>query len=62
VADHQEQELTPFRPHELAARWGVNEQTITAALRAGRLQGFKLQKLWLIPRRVVERIESGEPA
>lgn len=53
---------TPLRPAELAARWGVNEQSITAALRAGRLQGFKLRKLWLIPRRVVERIEAGEAA
>ena len=58
----QPEPLPPFRPHDLARRWGVPEQTICALLRSGRLRGFKLQKLWLIPRKNVEAYERGEVA
>jgi excisionase family DNA binding protein len=54
-------DLLPFsRPDELARRWRVHEQTVTAMLRSGRLRGFKLQKLWLVPRENIERFERGE--
>ena len=63
-ADNQgrggENALPPFRAHELARRWGVPEQSVTAVLRSGRLRGFKLQKIWLVPRENVERFERGE--
>jgi excisionase family DNA binding protein len=49
-----------FRPDELAQRWRVHEQTVTAMLRSGRLRGFKLQKLWRVPRENVELLERGE--
>jgi excisionase family DNA binding protein len=51
--------LPPFRPDQLAQRWGVREQTVTAMLRSGRLRGFKLQKLWRVPRKNVELLEDG---
>jgi len=51
----------PYRSEELARRWGVADQTVTAALRSGRLRGFKVGgKIWLIPRENVERLERGE--
>lgn len=54
--------LPPYRVEEVARRWGVAEATVTAALRAGRLQGFQLQKIWLIPRASVARVERGDEA
>jgi len=57
--DHDNR-LPPFRTHQLAKRWDVPEQAVTAVLRSGRLRGFKLQKVWLIPRENVERFERGE--
>jgi excisionase family DNA binding protein len=51
--------LPPFRPDELAARWRVHGQTIRALLRSGRLRGFRVHKLWLIPREVVAEVERG---
>jgi hypothetical protein len=52
----------PYRTEQVARRWGVPEQAITSALRAGVLKGFKLQKIWLIPRENVHAFERGEIA
>jgi excisionase family DNA binding protein len=54
----------PYRTIEVAERWGVAEQTVTAACRRGRIPGaFKVGgKLWLIPRASVAAVERGETA
>jgi hypothetical protein len=52
----------PYRTDQLARRWGVPEQAITSALRRGVLKGFKLQKIWLIPRENAHALERGERA
>ena len=61
-SDQREAEPPPYRPADIAMKWGVPEQTVCALLRSGRLRGFKLQKLWLIPRANVEAYERGEVA
>jgi hypothetical protein len=52
----------PFRPDELAQRWDVPEQTITANLRKKVIRGFQIGKLWRVWPQEVERIEAGGAA
>jgi excisionase family DNA binding protein len=52
----------PYRVGELAARWGVSDETIKDALRAGRLRGFRLNRVWLIDRESAHQLERGEAA
>ena len=51
---------TPYRSSDLARRWGVSPQAVVAAIKSGRLEGFQLQRIWLITPESVDRFERGE--
>lgn len=52
-----------FTPKEIAERFKVEEATVTAWLRDGKLKGFQLSgKYWRVKESDLERfIEEGEP-
>jgi hypothetical protein len=55
----------PHRAHrveDLADEWGVSADLIRDGLRSGRIKGFRINRLWLVPHAEKVRIESGEPA
>jgi len=53
-------DLAPYRSSEVARRWGVSPQAMVAAIKSGRLEGFQLQRIWLISLESVERVDRGE--
>jgi hypothetical protein len=55
-----ERRRPPYRTGELAKRWGCSTQSIVAAVKSGRLDGFQLRRIWLIRPESVERLERGE--
>jgi len=52
----------PHRVEELAHEWGCSAGLIRDGLRSGRIKGFRINRMWLIPHAEKIRIESGEPA
>jgi excisionase family DNA binding protein len=53
-------EPPPYRVGEAARRLGVSNKTVLDALKGGRLSGFKLNRMWLIPRDAIDRLgDSG---
>jgi len=58
----QTTQAPPHRVEDLAVEWDVSGDAIRDALRAGRIKGFKLGRMWLIPDAEKRRIERGEPA
>jgi hypothetical protein len=50
----------PYRVSQLADRWKVNPKLIRDAIKAGRLQAFRLNKMELIPAESADRMERGE--
>jgi hypothetical protein len=55
-------EPPPHRVEELATAWGVSDDSIRDGLRSGRIRGFRLNRIWLIPHAEKLRIEQGETA
>ena len=50
----------PHRVEALATEWGVSSDVIRDALRNGRIKGFRVNRLWLIPHAEKLRVERGE--
>ena len=48
----------PYDPKSLAEKWGVSATTIRNRCDAGELPHFRLGKLYRIPAKIVEEIES----
>ena len=46
-----------FRPSDLAARWGVSENTVRAEIERGALRAFRIGKLYRIKAGAVEEYE-----
>jgi len=40
----------PYRVSEVARKLGVSTRVVLVALKSGRLAGFRLNRMWLIPR------------
>jgi predicted transcriptional regulator len=57
--DDHKPRRAPYRSSEIAQRWGVSPQAVVAAIKSGRLDGFQLQRIWLITPESVERVERG---
>jgi excisionase family DNA binding protein len=53
------EERPPYRVHEVAEKWNVSDKAVLEALKAGRLRGFRLNRMWLIPPEAVDRLEAG---
>jgi excisionase family DNA binding protein len=49
-------ERPPYRVSEAARKLGVSNRAILDALRSGRLTGFKLNRMWLIPRGQIDQL------
>jgi excisionase family DNA binding protein len=54
----------PYRVRQAARKLGVSNKAILDALKNGRLAGFRLNRMWLIPRDEIDQLggRSGEPA
>jgi excisionase family DNA binding protein len=54
----------PYRVRQAARKLGVSNKTILDALKNGRLAGFRLNRMWLIPRDEIDQLggRSGDPA
>jgi hypothetical protein len=52
----------PYRVEALADEWQVSADLIRDGLRTGRIKGFRINRMWLIPHAEKMRIESGEAA
>jgi len=48
--------LPPYRVGEVARQLGVSNKAVLDALKRGRLSGFKLNRMWLIPRDAIDRL------
>jgi excisionase family DNA binding protein len=48
----------PYRVGEVARQLGVSNKAVLDALKRGRLSGFKLNRMWLIPRDAVDRLRG----
>jgi excisionase family DNA binding protein len=46
----------PYRVNQVARKLGVSNRAVLDALKSGRLSGFKLNRMWLIPREGVDRL------
>lgn len=44
----------PYTPETLAERWGCSAETIRQMVKAGRLQGFRVGRMFRIPASAVE--------
>lgn len=53
-------EHPPYRPRQVAARWGVSPYAVMSMIRAGKLAAFRVNHLYLIPQSAVDRVERGE--
>jgi excisionase family DNA binding protein len=40
----------PYRVNQAAEKLGVSKKAVLDALKSGRLAGFRLNRMWLIPR------------
>jgi excisionase family DNA binding protein len=49
----------PYRVSQAAKKLGVSNKAILDALRNGRLAGFSLNRMWLIPRDAIDRPGTG---
>lgn len=49
----------PYRVSQVAVRLGVSNKAVLDAIKSGRLRGFKLNRMWLIPRESVDRLSAG---
>jgi len=52
-------EAPPYRVAQVAEKWDVSEKAVLDALKRGRIPGFKLGRMWLIPRESVDRLSRG---
>jgi excisionase family DNA binding protein len=54
----------PYRVSEVARKLGVSNKAVLDALKSGRLAGFRLNRMWLIPRDEIDQLggRSGGPA
>jgi hypothetical protein len=46
----------PYRVGEVVPQLGVSNKAALDALKRGRLSGFKLNRMWLIPRDAIDRL------
>jgi excisionase family DNA binding protein len=49
----------PYRVGEVARQLGVSNKVVLDALKRGRIPGFKLNRMWLIPRDAIDRLGEG---
>ncbi len=49
-----------FTIEDLATRWNCSSQMVYQMLLNKKLKGFRVGKLWRIPRAEIEKIEKGE--
>jgi hypothetical protein len=59
---HKEAPRRAHRVEDLADESGVSADLIRDGLRSGRIKGFRINRMWLIPHAEKVRIESGEAA
>jgi hypothetical protein len=52
-------ERPPYRVGQLAKKWNVGNKLILEALKSGRLGGFQLNRMWLIPRDSADRFSGS---
>ena len=46
-------------PKEVAALWGVDDQTVLRLIRTGKLTGFKIGRLWRVSPYALRAYEEG---
>jgi excisionase family DNA binding protein len=56
---NEEATLPPYRVRQAARKWGVSNKAVLDALKSGRLVGFRLNRMWLIPRDEIDRLGAG---
>jgi excisionase family DNA binding protein len=49
----------PYRVGQVARMLGVSSKLVLDALKSGRLSGFKLNRMWLIPRDGIDRLSAA---
>lgn len=52
----------PYSVEQAAKRTGLSKDAIRSAVREGRLPAFKIGREWLIHRKPLDRLLSGETA
>jgi excisionase family DNA binding protein len=52
----------PYRVSEVARKLGVSNKAVLDALKSGRLAGFRLNRMWLVPRDAMDRLRAGASA
>lgn len=50
----------PYRVRQAAKKLGVSNRVVLDALKSGRLVGFRLNRMWLIPRREIDQLDGGQ--
>jgi excisionase family DNA binding protein len=48
----------PYRVGEVARQLGVSNKAVLDALKRSRIPGFKLNRMWLIPRDAINRLRG----
>ena len=51
----------PYRVSQAARKLGVSNKAVLDALKSGRLTGFRLNRMWLIPRDEIDRLGKHPP-
>jgi excisionase family DNA binding protein len=46
----------PYRVSQAARKLGVSNKAVLGALKSGRLTGFRLNRMWLIPRAEIDAL------
>jgi excisionase family DNA binding protein len=49
----------PYRVSQAARKLGVSNKAVLDALKSGRLVGFRLNRMWLIPRAEIDELGSA---
>ena len=49
----------PYRVRDVARKLGVSNKAVLDALKSGRLAGFRLNRMWLVPRDAIDRLGGG---
>ena len=52
----------PYRVSQAAKKLGVSKKAILDALKNGRLVGFRLNRMWLIPRNEIDQLGAAGPS
>jgi excisionase family DNA binding protein len=57
-----DRDQAPYRVREAAKRLGVSDKAVLDALKSGAIAGFRMKRMWLIPRHVIDRMSGASAA